>query len=61
MTLHAYACDCATNHLFNPYGTDCLQKKADEDMMHEVAADDSLKSKSGWSSPLLNRTIHSQT
>ncbi|KAH6694045.1 cytochrome P450 [Plectosphaerella plurivora] len=45
MTLHAYACDCATNHLFNPYGTDCLQKKADEDMMHEVAADDSLKSR----------------
>lgn len=45
MTLHAYACDCATNHLFNPYGTECLQKKADEDMMHEVAADDSLTSK----------------
>lgn len=53
MSLHAYACDCATHHLFNPYGTDCLQNKADEDMMHQVAADDSLTSKFGSEAPTL--------
>ena len=44
--LHAYACDCITHHLFHPYGTDCIDKKEDEEMMHQVAADDSLQSKS---------------
>lgn len=43
--LHAYACDCITHHLFHPYGTDCITKKEDEEMMHQVAADDSLQSK----------------
>lgn len=42
--LHAYACDCVTHHLFHPHGTDCLEKKADEEMMHQVADDDSLQS-----------------
>lgn len=45
MALHAYACDCITHHLFHPRGTNCLQDKGDEDMMHQVAADDSLQSK----------------
>ena len=43
--LHAYACDCVTHHLFHPNGTDCLRKGEDEEMMHQVAADDSLQSK----------------
>ncbi|KAH6604010.1 Cytochrome P450 [Trichoderma cornu-damae] len=42
--LHAYACDCITHHLFHPFGTDCITKQQDEDMMHQVAADDSLQS-----------------
>ncbi|KAL6875940.1 cytochrome P450 [Trichoderma longibrachiatum] len=46
VTLHAYACDCITHHLFHPFGTDCIGKKEDEEMMHQVAADDSLQSKS---------------
>ena len=34
--LHAYACDCITHHLFHPNGSDCLGKKEDEAMMHQV-------------------------
>ncbi|KAL7786706.1 cytochrome P450 [Trichoderma ceciliae] len=45
MALHAYACDCITHHLFHPFGTDCITKKEDEDMMHQVAADDSLQNR----------------
>ncbi|CRK12162.1 hypothetical protein BN1708_010358 [Verticillium longisporum] len=45
MSLHAYACDCVTHHLFNPYGTNCLQDKNDEEMMHQVASDDSLQNR----------------
>ncbi|KAH7201896.1 cytochrome P450 [Fusarium oxysporum] len=50
--LHAYACDCVTHQLFHPYGSNCLQNKDDEEMMHQVAADDSLQSKL---SPILHR------
>lgn len=46
IALHAYACDCVTHHLFHPHGTDCITNKDDEEMMHQVAADDSLQSKS---------------
>lgn len=45
IALHAYACDCVTHHLFHPNGSDCIGNKADEEMMHQVAADDSLQSK----------------
>ncbi|KAL7814975.1 cytochrome P450 [Trichoderma aethiopicum] len=45
MSLHAYACDCITHHLFHPFGTDCIDKKEDEEMMHQVAADDSLQNR----------------
>lgn len=45
MALHSYACDCVTHQLFHPFGTDCLQKKEDEEMMHQVAADDSLQNR----------------
>ncbi|KAH7243284.1 cytochrome P450 [Fusarium redolens] len=50
--LHAYACDCVTHQLFHPYGSNCLQNKDDEEMMHQVAADDSLQSKL---TPILHR------
>ncbi|KAM0336213.1 hypothetical protein ACHAPQ_004376 [Fusarium lateritium] len=43
--LHAYACDCVTHQLFHPYGSNCLQNKDDEEMMHQVAADDSLQNR----------------
>ncbi|KIE00352.1 Cytochrome P450, partial [Metarhizium majus ARSEF 297] len=43
--LHAYACDCITHHLFHPNGSDCIGTRADEDMMHQVAADDSLQNR----------------
>lgn len=45
MPLHAYACDCITHHLFHPHGTDCITNKEDEEMMHQVAADDSLQNR----------------
>ncbi|UZP41259.1 hypothetical protein NXS19_009075 [Fusarium pseudograminearum] len=45
VTLHAYACDCVTHQLFHPYGSNCLQDKQDEEMMHQVAADDSLQNR----------------
>lgn len=52
VALHSYACDCVTHHLFHPYGTNCLENKDDEDMMHQVASDDSLQS----ACPLRRRT-----
>ncbi|KAM3529005.1 hypothetical protein MY4038_005599 [Beauveria bassiana] len=45
MSLHAYACDCVTHHLFHPRGTDCLENENDENMMHQVASDDSLQNR----------------
>ncbi|KAK1525137.1 cytochrome P450 [Colletotrichum abscissum] len=45
MSLHSYACDCVTHHLFHPYGSNCLEDEADEEMMHQVAADDSLQNR----------------
>ncbi|TDZ37139.1 putative sterigmatocystin biosynthesis P450 monooxygenase STCB [Colletotrichum spinosum] len=58
MSLHSYACDCVTHHLFHPYGTNCLENKADEDMMHQVAADDSLQNRLVQHySPALHRAL----
>ncbi|CEJ81408.1 hypothetical protein VHEMI01534 [[Torrubiella] hemipterigena] len=45
VTLHAYACDCITHHLFHPHGTDALRNQVDEDMMHQVASDNSLQNR----------------
>ncbi|QUC22165.1 uncharacterized protein UV8b_06406 [Ustilaginoidea virens] len=45
ISLHAYACDCITHHLFHPNGSDCIGKNMDEEMMHQVAADDSLQNR----------------
>ncbi|KAJ4224701.1 hypothetical protein NW759_005416 [Fusarium solani] len=57
-TLHAYACDCVTHQLFHPYGSNCLQNQDDEEMMHQVAADDSLKNRLVQHySPTLHRVV----
>ncbi|KAG9255171.1 cytochrome P450 [Emericellopsis atlantica] len=45
VALHAYACDCVTHHLFHPEGTDSLRDVHDEEMMHQVAADDSFQNR----------------
>ncbi|PHH78527.1 hypothetical protein CDD80_6716 [Ophiocordyceps camponoti-rufipedis] len=45
LALHAYACDCVTHHLFHPHGSDCLESRADQDMMHQVTADDSIQNR----------------
>ncbi|KAH7258133.1 cytochrome P450 [Fusarium solani] len=58
VTLHAYACDCVTHQLFHPYGSNCLQNQDDEEMMHQVAADDSLKNRLVQHySPTLHRVV----
>ncbi|KAF5669128.1 benzoate 4-monooxygenase cytochrome P450 [Fusarium circinatum] len=42
--------------LFHPYGSNCLQNKDDEEMMHQVAADDSLQNRLvQYYSPILHR------
>ncbi|KAF4458647.1 hypothetical protein FALBO_14615 [Fusarium albosuccineum] len=46
--------------LFHPYGSNCLQNKDDEEMMHQVAADDSLKNRLVQHySPTLHRVVSS--
>nr|XP_036575996.1 GTP-binding protein [Colletotrichum truncatum]KAF6782667.1 GTP-binding protein [Colletotrichum truncatum] len=45
MTLHSYACDCITHHLFHPYGSNSLQREEDTEMMHQVTSDDSLRNR----------------
>lgn len=58
MALHAYACDCVTHHLFHPGGTNCLQNPEDEQMMHQVAGDDSLQNRLVFHyNPVLHRLI----
>ncbi|KAK4456069.1 cytochrome P450 [Podospora aff. communis PSN243] len=43
--LHSYAFDCVTHHLFHPYGADSLRNASDEEIMREVAFDDSLQNR----------------
>ncbi|KAF3064495.1 hypothetical protein GL218_01155 [Daldinia childiae] len=43
--LHDYAFDCATHHLFHPYGSDSLQNPKDEEIMKQVTFDDSLQNR----------------
>ncbi|KAK0646507.1 cytochrome P450 3A13 [Cercophora newfieldiana] len=45
VNLHSYAFDCVTHHLFHPYGADSLQSVKDEEIMREVAFDDSLQNR----------------
>ncbi|KAI1777520.1 cytochrome P450 3A13 [Hypoxylon cercidicola] len=43
--LHDYAFDCATHHLFHPYGSDSLRNLKDEEIMKQVTFDDSLQNR----------------
>ncbi|CCC10599.1 unnamed protein product [Sordaria macrospora k-hell] len=56
--LHSYAYDCATHHLFHPYGADSLRNKQDEEIMREVTFDDSLQNRQlSYYSPTLHKAI----
>ncbi|KAI8628635.1 cytochrome P450 3A13 [Xylariaceae sp. FL1651] len=43
--LHDYAFDGVTHQLFHPYGSDSLRKPQDEEIMKQVAFDDSLQNR----------------
>ncbi|KAI1131542.1 cytochrome P450 3A13 [Nemania abortiva] len=43
--LHDYAFDGVTHQLFHPYGSDSLRNSQDEDIMRQVAFDDSLQNR----------------
>ncbi|KAI0010300.1 cytochrome P450 3A13 [Xylariaceae sp. FL0662B] len=44
-SLHDYAFDCVTHHLFHPYGSDSLRHVGDEEIMKQVTLDDSLQNR----------------
>ncbi|KAJ9154735.1 Cytochrome P450 [Pleurostoma richardsiae] len=44
-SLHAFAFDCVSHHLFHPYGSNSLQSQHDEDIMLEVTGDSSLQNR----------------
>lgn len=59
-TLHAYAFDCASHHIFHPLGADSLRKAEDEEIMLEVTTDSSLQNRLvKYYSPTLHRIIGS--
>lgn len=45
ISLHSYAFDCVSHHLFHPYGSNSLQSSDDEAVMREVAFDSSLQNR----------------
>ncbi|KAK7952620.1 uncharacterized protein PG986_008348 [Apiospora aurea] len=45
VSLHDYAFDCVSHHLFHPYGSDSLRDEEDEKIMLQVAFDDSLQNR----------------
>ncbi|KAI0481179.1 cytochrome P450 [Xylariaceae sp. FL0804] len=56
--LHDYAFDGATHHLFHPYGSDSLRNPDDEEVMKQVAFDDSLQNRLlQYYSPALHRVV----
>ncbi|KAI0191269.1 cytochrome P450 [Xylaria flabelliformis] len=56
--LHDYAFDGVTHQLFHPYGSDSLRNPQDEDIMKQVAFDDSLQNRLvQYYSPLLHKII----
>ncbi|KAI1330519.1 cytochrome P450 [Xylariaceae sp. FL0255] len=56
--LHDYAFDGATHHLFEPYGSDSLRSPEDEEVMKQVAFDDSLQNRLiKYYNPLLHQVI----
>ncbi|TVY17621.1 putative sterigmatocystin biosynthesis P450 monooxygenase [Lachnellula arida] len=42
--LHCYALDCATHHLFHPYGTHSIEREEDLEMMQELSYYPTVKS-----------------
>ncbi|KAI1196654.1 cytochrome P450 3A13 [Nemania serpens] len=56
--LHDYAFDGVTHQLFHPYGSDSLRSPQDEDIMRQVAFDDSLQNRLvEYYSPSLHKII----
>ncbi|TRX94776.1 hypothetical protein FHL15_004237 [Xylaria flabelliformis] len=56
--LHDYAFDGVTHQLFHPYGSDSLRNPQDEDIMKQVAFDDSLQNRLvQYYSPLFHKII----
>ncbi|KAI3337102.1 cytochrome P450 3A13 [Xylariaceae sp. AK1471] len=56
--LHDYAFDGVTHQLFHPYGSDSLRNAKDEDIMKQVAFDDSLQNRLvQYYSPSLHKII----
>ncbi|KAK5664248.1 hypothetical protein OQA88_465 [Cercophora sp. LCS_1] len=56
--LHSYAFDCVTHHLFHPHGANSLRDVGDEEIMREVAFDDSLQNRLlGYYNPTLHKVI----
>ncbi|KAI1405764.1 cytochrome P450 3A13 [Hypoxylon fuscum] len=45
VSLHDYAFDCVTHHLFHPYGSDSLRDSRDEEIMKQVTLDGSLQNR----------------
>ncbi|KAI0146012.1 cytochrome P450 3A13 [Hypoxylon sp. NC0597] len=56
--LHDYAFDCATHHLFHPYGSDSLRDLRDEEIMKQVTLDESLQNRLvQYYNPTLHKSI----
>jgi hypothetical protein len=43
--LHCFALDCATHHLFHPYGTHSIENKEDFKLVQELSYHNSLQRK----------------
>ncbi|RYP50490.1 hypothetical protein DL768_003995 [Monosporascus sp. mg162] len=57
-SLHDYAFDCVTHHLFEPYGSDSLRNPTHEEIMKQVTFDDSLQNRLiAYYNPTLHRMI----
>lgn len=57
--LHDYAFDGVTHQLFHPYGSDSLRNDKHEEIMKQVAFDDSLQSEL-YLHYILNNTANSR-
>lgn len=59
-TLHAYAFDCASHHIFHPLGADSLREAQDEKIMIEVTTDSSLQNRLvRYYAPVLHQMVGS--
>ncbi|KAI0166095.1 cytochrome P450 [Xylariaceae sp. FL1272] len=56
--LHNFAMDGVTHHLFEPYGSDSLRNSKDEEIMKQVAFDDSVQNRLvQYYNPLLHKIV----